>query len=401
MGCVGAEQNKCCGCGACAAVCPVKAITMETDELGYLYPFVHSEKCIDCGKCTDVCQIDQSIKYQTAEQLYYAGQHRDTKTRMESSSGGIFFALAQAVIQEGGTVYGAAFDGQWQVRHMAAATLDEVKPMRGSKYIQSDTCEVYEELVKVLDKGKPVLYSGTPCQCQGVLQYINKRNVDDSRLYLMDFVCHGVGSPKIWDKYINWLSENKGNVHFVTFRDKENGWEKVQPCIRDNNGKNILKGTYSYFDMYRSLLTTRDSCFTCDFASYERCADITLGDFWNIGKLENEFDIYSGVSQILVNTVKGKTLLEKISSQVLLLPCSREACWQPHLEYPAEKPPRRDKFLTYYREKSFDQVLKRYGKGTFLGLCKKKLVPIVKKLGLYTLAGKMYNAIFGKNGRKH
>lgn len=392
------DKEKCCGCRACQAVCPTNAIQMQADELGFAYPVIQEEVCIGCGKCSSVCQIASPILNKTEEQKYYATQHKDKEIRMESSSGGVFWALAQAVIEEDGCVYGAAFDENWIVRHEVAENLDDVKKFCGSKYIQSKN-EVYESVLDNLKKGRTVLYTGTPCQCQGILQYVNSKKVATDNLFLVDFVCHGVGSPAVWKKYVEWLEQEKGKIQYVTFRDKENGWNKSRTKILNTNREDVSQNTYSYFEMYRSLLTTRNSCFECDFTDYSRCTDLTLGDFWNIGTLEHDMDSESGVSQVLVNTEKGQRLLENAGAMLHLLECTKKDCWQPHLEYPIEKPRGREEFRKLFTEQDFEAVLKKYGNGTKLGYLKKLMVAVVKKLGLYVVAGKLFKIITSA-GRK-
>ncbi|MBP3576545.1 MAG: Coenzyme F420 hydrogenase/dehydrogenase, beta subunit C-terminal domain [Lachnospiraceae bacterium] len=392
------DKEKCCGCGACQAVCPVNSIQMQPDELGFVYPVVQEGTCIECGKCTSVCQVGSPVLNEMEKQKYYAAQHKDKETRMESSSGGVFWALAQVVMEDGGCVYGAAFDENWTVRHEAAGNLDEVKKFRGSKYIQSKN-EVYESVLDNLKKGRIVLYTGTPCQCQGILQYVNSKKVATDNLFLVDFVCHGVGSPAVWEKYVEWLEKKKGQIQFVTFRDKENGWNKFRTKILNTNSEDVSQNTYSYFEMYSSLLTTRNSCFKCDFTDYRRCSDLTMGDFWNIGTLENDMDSESGVSQVLVNTEKGQKLLENAGAMLHLLECTKKDCWQPHLEYPIEKPRGREEFRKMFSEQEFETVLKKYGNGTKLGYLKKLMVAVVKKLGLYVVAGKLFKIITSA-GRK-
>lgn len=391
------EKTDCCGCYVCETICPVGAISMEADALGFYYPHVCEERCIECGKCIKACQIGKVTLHGIEEQTYYAGQHIDKKVRLESSSGGIFYALADVITKDGGAVYGAAFNSDWKVCHRKAECMGEIKAQQGSKYIQSDNHGVYAEIEKKLREGKKVLYTGTPCQCQGLWHYVRTQGIEDRNLYLVDVVCHGAGSPEVWGKYVKWLEQSGDKIASVSFRDKEDGWNHFKTRIMSSKGEDISKGRYSFFEMYSSLLITRERCFSCDFTNYERGADLTLADFWNIGSLENDFDLESGVSQILVNTEKGRELLNKISSQVKLLQCQKQDCWQPHLEYPVEYPAGRHKFMEYYSGHNFEDVLKRYGHGTWLSRSKKTMVSLTKKLGLYVLAGKLFKIV----SRKH
>lgn len=395
------DYKKCCGCNACIATCPVNAIVQQKDELGFSYPIVDEEKCIQCGKCIKACQMDAIVYPETYEYEYYAGQSKDEEILKVSSSGGIFDALARQILSCGGTVYGAGFDEAWNVVHSRATNLQELTAFYGSKYVQSDNVKVYENLAEDLKEGRTVLFSGTPCQCQGVKKYVNTMKVNEDKLYLVDFVCHGVASPEIWQKYIQLLQKERGTIKYYNFRNKDSGWKKYRTSILNDKGEEISDNKYKYFDLYSSLLSTRSSCFNCDFTTYNRASDITLGDFWNIDKLENNLNLEAGVSQILINSSKGKCLFEEIKESIEYLQCTQKDCWQPHLEYPVEQPRGRDKFISFYRNNEFDKVMAKYGRGTFVGKCKKVMMPIVKKLGLYVIAGKIYNFVFGNSRKKN
>lgn len=395
------DYKKCCGCNACIATCPVNAIVQQKDELGFSYPIVDEEKCIRCGKCIKACQMDAIVYPETFKYEYYAGQSKDEEILKVSSSGGIFDALARQILSCGGTVYGAGFDEAWNVVHSRATNLQELTAFYGSKYVQSDNVKVYENLAEALKAGRTVLFSGTPCQCQGVKKYVNTMKINEDKLYLVDFVCHGVASPEIWQKYIQLLQKERGTIKYYNFRNKDSGWKKDRTSILNDKGEEISDNKYKYFDLYRSLLATRNSCFKCDFTTYNRASDITLGDFWNIDKLENNLNQETGVSQILINSKKGKQLFEQIKNNIIYLQCTKQDCWQPHLEYPVEQPRGRDKFISFYRNNEFDKVMAKYGRGTFVGKCKKVMMPIVKKLGLYVIAGKIYNFVFGNSRKKN
>lgn len=393
MGVIQTEMNACCGCSACEAVCPTGALKMKEKELGFPYPSVRKDLCINCGKCLKVCQIGKVFSHKIAVQKYYAAQHKDRKIRMLSSSGGVFHAFAKWVIDNGGIVYGVSFDENWNVKHIGAVNMKQAAGMYGSKYVQSENRNVYQNIAEHLKKGRTVLFTGTPCQCQAVSRYAKACRVDNKNLYLVDFVCHGVGSPGIWKRYIERVKRNHGEIRNFTFRDKENGWRNYKTKAVDKKGRHIIGDSCAFFEMYSSLLIVRSSCFQCSYTSYKRCTDVTLGDFWNIGNPENNFEIESGVSQVLVNTKKGAKLLEQVSKELLLLPCSAKDCWQPHLEYPAKCPSGRETFIKYYEKHMFEEVLKKYGNGTWTSGCRKEAVKIARKCGAYVWAGKVYKRI--------
>lgn len=391
------NNQKCSGCRACINICPVGAIQEGKDVLGFFYPKLNIEKCVDCGLCEKVCHIDSAEFHDKNEQKFFAGQNRDERILKDSSSGGIFYALASHIIDEQGVVYGVCFDEDWNVLHGRATDKKEIEKFCGSKYVQSNCLSIYRNIAEDLKNNRKILFSGTPCQCEGVLKYVKQKRLSDENLILVDFVCHGVGSPQIWSQYIQQLTKERGRIATYTFRNKELGWKKFRTKIINTMGEDISKNKYSFFELYRSLLITRSSCFECCFTSFQRCADITLGDFWNIDSVENDFDVDKGVSEILVNSQKGLSLLKEIADKVYTIECEAKDCWQPHLEYAAERPSGRAQFEEYYIANSFESVLKKYGRGTLIGKCKKFFIPIVKRLGLYVFAGKVYNVVMNRN----
>jgi len=390
------NDKKCSGCKACINICPVGAIGEKSDILGFSYPKVDLEKCINCGMCENVCQIDKVQLNARKEQRYFAAQCKDEKVLRKSSSGGVFHVLAEYIIGKNGVVYGACFDSEWNVVHERAINMEEIEKFYGSKYVQSDCSSIYKNIIEDLKNDKFVLFSGTPCQCEGILKFVRQKGISTHNFILVDFVCHGVASPLIWEQYMCQLAKDRGEIESYTFRNKDLGWEKFRTKIINKTGEDVSRNKYSFFEFYSSLMITRSSCFECAFTAFERCTDISLGDFWNIDSLENSFDINKGVSQVLINSRKGLDIFDCIREQINVIECTAEDCWQPHLEYPAEKPKGRTCFEQYYEDNSFENVLKKYGKGSFVGKCKRVMVPIVRKLGLYVIAGKLYNLFLGK-----
>ena len=194
------DKGRCCGCSACMSVCPKKAISMQPDKEGFLYPSIDEAKCIQCGLCERVCFYSDDTK-KTA----YAARVRDMSVRMDSQSGGMFFAMAKYCIAEGGVVYGCGMDGTWRAVHKRAVTLEDCMAFRGSKYVQSDMGNCYALVLKDLNDGRKVLFSGTPCQCEGLLRMLNGRYRDN--LIVVDIICYGVPSPMLWQEYINYIEQ--------------------------------------------------------------------------------------------------------------------------------------------------------------------------------------------------
>lgn len=192
------DKERCCGCSACMSVCPKHAISMQPDEEGFLYPVIDETKCIKCGLCEKLCFYGDDTR-KTA----YAARVRDMSARMDSQSGGMFFAMAKHCIEAGGVVYGCGMDEKWHAVHKRAVTLDDCMDFRGSKYVQSDMGNCYALVINDLNDGKKVLFSGTPCQCEGLLRMLNGRHREN--LIVADIICYGVPSPMLWQEYINYL----------------------------------------------------------------------------------------------------------------------------------------------------------------------------------------------------
>ena len=193
------EKKDCCGCSACVQKCPKHCITLTEDEEGFLYPKVDTLVCINCGLCEKVCPwLNQPEKIQPQEVL--AVKNRNEEERMASSSGGVFIALAKKILEKGGVVFGAVFDENWEVKHTYAETLDGVRLMMGSKYVQSRIGNSYNEAEHFLKEGREVFFTGTPCQVTGLHKFLRK---DYPNLLSVDFLCHGVPSPGVWRRYLD------------------------------------------------------------------------------------------------------------------------------------------------------------------------------------------------------
>ncbi len=310
------DDFTCTGCGACENICPVDAIKLLPNKEGFGVPSIDSNKCIGCLKCEKCCPVinNKEINYGN-EPKVYAAWNNDAKIRKGSSSGGIFSALAETIIKKGGVVCGAAYDASMNVNHIIIDSIDDIVKLRGSKYVQSNINKVYREIKEYLKKDKLVLFVGTPCQVSGLKNYIVK---DFDNLYCCDFICHGVPSQLLFNKYIKWI-ENKNNIkisHF-NFRHKIKGWYDAS---RVYNNKTILKGLDdAYFIWFNKNLSLRESCYKCPAIGLPRKGDITIADFWRIG-MRNKFhslkEINKGISLIVTNNNKGSLLLKFISEKI-------------------------------------------------------------------------------------
>ena len=389
------NREKCCGCLACKEICPRGCIESNTDSLGFKYPVVDEDKCTNCGLCSKACPILNRQLNNDATQKYYAAFNKDDEILVNSSSGGVFFELCRTIINRNGIVYGVALDGAEAV-YKRADNMETVRQFMGSKYIQAYIGTSLKLIKEDLGHGLDVLVSGTPCAVSGIINYLKAGNVDISKLVCVDFVCHGVSSPKLFKDYINYIEGKEGAVSKYAFRGKAEGWHNWYPTIIAG-GKDVskkYKKQGSYINMYSTLYFNRDSCFNCQYTDYSRAGDITLADFWNVDTIDKKMDNYYGTSQVLINNDKGINVFDAASTNLAILEVRRENVWQPHLEYPNAVPAKKEEAVRYYENESFADVIKRYGKGSLMSRIKSGITPVIKKLGLYTIAGKMYKAVF-------
>ena len=308
------DKRLCTGCAACINACPVHVIDMVEDIEGFIYPKVNIKDCIDCHLCEKSCPMlkGREVLCETHEDypLYYAGQLKNKEDLFEVSSGGAFWAFAQAVIEKGGVVYGAIQENVDHVFHIRASRLEEIKLIRRSKYFQSDIGLSYQHAKEDLKNGLMVLFSGTGCQIAGLKAYLNK---DFGNLFTCDVVCHGVPSRKVWNKYRLEKEEKEGKrIVNLVFRDKSFGWSKNHYKITYDDGtiEKEFSDKQLFHAGYLSGLFYRPSCGDCHFASLPRVSDITLADFWKYeGRFRQPEKDY-GVSLITVNNDKGNSLLQ-------------------------------------------------------------------------------------------
>lgn len=329
------DKKNCCGCHACITICTKHCITMHTDEEGFLYPMVDKDACIDCGLCEKVCPVINQNEPRKPLKVY-AAKTQNEDIRRQSSSGGIFTLLAEKVIDEGGVVFGARFDKDWNVIHSWTDTVEGIAAFRGSKYVQSTIGDTYREAREFIKKGRKVLFSGTPCQIAGLKKFLRK---DYDNLFTVDVVCHGVPSPLVWHTYLNEIckqlcikNSDGNNTHSssldelpvitgVSFRDKTNGWKKF--CLRLNYapkntvctstiGENVFLQPLTdniFMHIFIRNLSLRPSCYDCPSKGFKSCSDITLADFWGIELVDDDFKDDKGCSLVIENTDKGCAII--------------------------------------------------------------------------------------------
>ncbi len=343
----------CSGCGACVALCPKHALTLQRDREGFLYPTCNESLCIQCGLCRKRCAMKTPTPQ--SDPRAFAAWHRDPKVRTASTSGGVFTALAQAMLTRRGTVYGAAFDAQLNVCHQRAEALESIAKMRGSKYVQSDLRDTFNRVQRDLQT-RSVLFTGTPCQCAALAATFNGRQPDG--LILCDIVCHGTPSPKIWRAHLEALGPH---IRDYKFRSKIKGWHTHTEEVTYENGQSDHLSARSQLlrQLFYLNLTLRPSCYSCPFATQKRISDLTMGDFWGIQKSHPEWDSPMGVSLVLTQTAKGHALL-KLCDTLELHEVALQDSLQPHLKAPAPMPQDRASFWRDFEKRGYLAAAQRH-----------------------------------------
>lgn len=378
------DISNCCGCGACLNICPKDAITMEKDEYGSLYPKINKEKCIECGACMKVCAYQSNTALLNTKQTFVAVS-KDENLLKKSTSGGIFASFAKEVLNDNGVVFGCSMEyknNRLSPEHIMVDNINDLQKLQGSKYVQSNIGNTYKQVKENLDKGKVVLFSGTPCQVDGLNGFLKNKTYEN--LLTMDLICHGVPSSVVFKDYIRLLEKkNAIKITNFNFRDKNNGWDLKGSFeyISKNNIKikKILPlQLSSYYKLFFDSVIYRENCYSCKYASENRPSDITIGDFWGIQKEHPELLVNNGgkispekgVSCILLNSEKGVRFIEKYGHNITLHKSEFEKV-QKHnhqLKKPSLKHANRQIVLDIYKNEGYKAVDKCYYKN--LGLKK-------------------------------
>lgn len=352
------QKSACSGCCACVSACPKKCISMQQDNEGFLYPSIDDTQCIQCGLCEKVCPVLN--KYETTHQpIAYAVQNKDEKIREESSSGGFFTLLAEYIIGQGGIVFGAAFNGNFEVSHIAIDNKDDLGKLRGSKYVQSRIGDTYKEAKKYLEEGRYVLFSGTPCQVQGLLKYLGK---EYEKLITQDIICHGTPSPFVWKTYLKDHEAKAGSkIQKVVFRYKKYGWKSFSMYLEFSNGTKYEK-THTedtYMRCFLADLCLRPSCYECNFKDKMRASDFTLADLWGVSNIIPEFDDNKGTSLVLVNSEKGRNIFTLLTEYIRFdaVDVDQAIRFNSAMIKSVEKPAKRDTFMVEIIKQPFDKLV--------------------------------------------
>lgn len=305
-------NNKCSGCMACVNACKLNAIEMVADSDGFYYPVIDKTKCVNCGKCSKICNNKKLEKSTPIKAI--ASYNLDNEIKYKSSSGGIFSLFAEEIISKGGIVYGAGFNKNFSVSHQRIDCKSNLLRLYGSKYVQSNIGNCYCMVEEDLNNDKVVLFSGTPCQIFALKSYLGKKY---ENLITVEVICHGVPSPIVWEKYFKEIEiELQEKVERVSFRDKSTGWQKFSLAFYSKS-KNFIEPCNEniYMKLFLENHILRNSCYHCEYAKYNRFADITLGDLWGHAKISPNISNNDGISAIIINTALGQKLFDAVKEK--------------------------------------------------------------------------------------
>ena len=377
------DKTLCYGCRACEQACPKHCISIIPDAYGFNIPQINSKDCIECSICVKSCPRIQ-YKEPTNIPTVYAIKHKNNKVRYYSSSGAAFTALSDAIIDLGGYIAGCFFNSNSQrLAFKLTNTNAERALMRGSKYVQADTANIYNKIKEKLISNNYVLFVGTPCQCEGLKTFLKKAY---ERLLIVDILCHSAPSPLILSETLKQFT----HVDQIVMRDKENGWRGSSGMKIWHNGIQSLD--YKYMTLFYKGLINRDSCATCQFTKTNRCSDITIGDYWKINQIKPEFEDDLGVSLLITNTEKGRKLFQSIMPNIFYVETEMNACKQFCMQRPTRPSSKKSKFWKDFHSKGYDYVAKKYGyktwKDTFISDI---LAPIIRKIGISNIIRKFYS----------
>lgn len=401
------DKAKCCGCSACAQKCPKQCISMIEDKEGFLYPKVNEELCIQCGLCEKVC-VEQSQYDKRMPLSAWAAKNFDEQIRKNSSSGGVFTLLSEAIIQKGGVVFGVKFDNHWECFHDYIEKVEDIQLLRGSKYLPSKMGENYKNVELFLKQGRMVLFSGTPCQVAGLNKYLQK---DYPNLLTVDVVCHGVPSLAVWRKYKQYIKKKyaregensvsissihpsseidtqsptgKEEIRGINFRSKRLGWTKF--CFDFTLAKALGRGqqnsvsislpaeTNPFMRLFIYNVILRPSCYECPAKAGRTKSDITVGDFWHINDVMPDYNDDKGVTLVYLNTEKGKELFDAIDCDkrsVSLDDATKKGAWYRSFS----KNPFRKIYFQLYNYMDFDFLAQKVTKFRYV-----KVLLRIKKL---------------------
>ena len=382
----------CCGCAACAQICPNHCIKMKANDEGFLYPFIQTEACINCGVCEKTCPIlGERIAVTADRRQAWAAVNQDRQVLMASSSGGLFAALSNEIFKKGGCVFGAAFTADFRtVRHVMAESPADLHALQGSKYMQSEMGNCYLTVKEQLCRNRWVLFTGTPCQAASLRNYLGR---EYDKLLVVDLICHGTPSALLWRHYLEHMEDKlAGKITAVSFRDKAEGWKNFGMDITTG-----AKGKYHcsmksdpYMQMFLKNFCLRESCYQCKVKSRGFFSDITMGDLWGADRMLPDLDCTMGVSLSLIHTEKGRLFFDEVKNgmRVTSVDYDKSVSYNPSLFTSVARPRERDFFYSDLQILKWSKMVNRYAKD--------KLITVLKKKIFFRVVRKYQRVIRGK-----
>lgn len=387
------DNTKCSGCGACYSICPWNCISMVEDKEGFLYPKVDTDSCVNCDLCEQTCPLNDKNNKKHGVVQSEIVQNKDLEILQQSTSGGAFTPIARWVLERGGVVFGVGMDtDSYFVKHIKTEREEELNKFRNSKYVQSYVGDSFKDAKQELQKGRLVCFSGTPCQIQGLKNYLCK---DYENLITVDVVCRGVPSPGVWKKYNSYLKQ-KGELRDIRFRDKSLGYQYSTMEVTYKDGKSDRNGIESdyWLRMFFSGMILRPSCPTCNFRTIERCSDFTIWDCFNVSDLTKDLDETKGATRMLIHTKRGQEIFNEIKDDFYVVDADVKTVAVGITETSSLNK-RKDEFIENYNEMPMEELLDKWFPMTYKVKIKKFARRILNVIGLDMLVKKLKRKIRG------
>lgn len=391
------DKKNCVGCTACAEICPKNCIRMKADKEGFLYPCVDESQCIKCNACNTVCPVQNPVAEEETTQKAYLVQHNDEKVRLDSSAGGAFTAIATVILQKGGVVFGAAYDENFYVQHSYVEAVDDLKKFRNSKYVQSDLGDSFRLAKEFLQDGRWVCFSGTPCQIEGLSKFLRKPY---EKLILVDVVCHGIPSPLIWNKYLEYQKQTFPKLDNIRFRDKFYGYKySTMSIIQD--GKNVYHAGSQLDPMLRAFFTDtcdRPSCYECPFKKRYRISDFTIWDCFSVYNFDKKLDDDKGTTRVLCHSQKAENMMQEVTklAKCKEVPADKLVAGVKEMFESVPMSSKRAAFMTDAERLHGTELFKKYYPVTRKVKAKTAIRKALLVTGVYKMAKKYMNQVRGR-----
>lgn len=308
------DDKTCTGCSSCAQSCGKKAISIELNKEGYYNPIIDYGKCIGCHVCELSCPVITPLEKHKQTPKVYAAYNKDELVRNQSSSGGMFSAVAKIVLSRGGAVWGAGYSDDMTPIYKCVECPEKLNEIRGSKYVQCKVGGSFLQIKKQLSDGRMVLFCGTPCHVAGLYAFLNSKQTEN--LITIDFICHGVPAPKLFKKYINWLSVKYGD-DIVDFKFRESRFGQnynvgTSATFKAKGKKYLYLSDNSYTLGFCRDLTIHKACNLCVFNGTQRLSDFTIGDYHCAKKDFDATQQFHGISCLILNSDKAIRLFPQM-----------------------------------------------------------------------------------------